>query len=203
MNALPPSQVATWLLKRFVSGTRNEPLLGDLLEEYRAGRSSFWYWRQVLIAIAQSTIVETRAHKRRAIRAAVMTFLLYQMLWLEIAAPTYMANYYRWRPYDGDAYLGLLAVAGIITGWIVASLHRPHHRALVLFCAAALPIFEVPFFLPFFVSDALHSSLSRSDTIFAASLMILGMLGVLVGGLFVCAPEVTVEPAGLSPEPEA
>ena len=44
-----PPRFATWLLSRW--GPANVALLGDLLEEYRAGRSARWYWRQVMIAM--------------------------------------------------------------------------------------------------------------------------------------------------------
>lgn len=44
----------TWLLNRFVSGSRREALLGDLFEEYQAGRTAGWYWREALIALVVS-----------------------------------------------------------------------------------------------------------------------------------------------------
>lgn len=56
MTALQPPPLATWLLRQFDSGARNEPLIGDMVEEYRAGRFSLWYWRQVLVAILQSCV---------------------------------------------------------------------------------------------------------------------------------------------------
>jgi hypothetical protein len=42
-NLSRPPTVATWLLKHFRSGPRNDSLIGDLTEEYRRGRSSAWY----------------------------------------------------------------------------------------------------------------------------------------------------------------
>ena len=46
---MTPPRLATWLLGH-LNGT-NEALAGDLLEEYRHGRSAAWYWRQVMKAI--------------------------------------------------------------------------------------------------------------------------------------------------------
>jgi hypothetical protein len=49
MTPTEPPLMATWLLEQI--GRKNPSLAGDLLEEYRHGRSVAWYWRQVLIAI--------------------------------------------------------------------------------------------------------------------------------------------------------
>jgi hypothetical protein len=48
MTPRHPPRLAVLLLKRFAA---NEPLAGDLHEEYLAGRSSIWYWRQVIAAV--------------------------------------------------------------------------------------------------------------------------------------------------------
>jgi hypothetical protein len=51
MKSSQPPAVATWLLLHFASKRNRDALAGDLIEEYRTGRSESWYWRQVLIAI--------------------------------------------------------------------------------------------------------------------------------------------------------
>ena len=51
MSPRKPPRLATWLLNRFGVAHQNPPLVGDLLEEFRAGRSAAWYWRQTLIVI--------------------------------------------------------------------------------------------------------------------------------------------------------
>lgn len=43
---------ATWLVERFTFGLHSRALAGDLLEELQHGRSAWWYWRQVCLAIA-------------------------------------------------------------------------------------------------------------------------------------------------------
>ncbi len=43
MRPTEPPPIATWLLEHV--GLRNQSLAGDLLEEYRTGRSGAWYWR--------------------------------------------------------------------------------------------------------------------------------------------------------------
>lgn len=71
----PPPQ-ATWILEHLATGTRNDALAGDLLEEFRAGRSDAWYWRQTLSACAVSW---TRS---LALRGPMLVFAL---LWCALA----------------------------------------------------------------------------------------------------------------------
>ncbi len=42
-------RMAMWLMRHV--GPPNEALAGDLLEEYRQGRSAWWYWMQVMEAV--------------------------------------------------------------------------------------------------------------------------------------------------------
>ena len=42
---------ASWMLEHLTFGSDNEALSGDLLEEFQLGRSTKWYWRQVVAAI--------------------------------------------------------------------------------------------------------------------------------------------------------
>jgi hypothetical protein len=51
MNVRTPPRLATWLLKHFGPTYRRDSLLGDLLEEYQAGRTAAWYWRQTGAAL--------------------------------------------------------------------------------------------------------------------------------------------------------
>jgi len=47
-----PPALAVWLLDRLGYTRQNAALAGDLLEEFRNGRSAGWYWRQALAVIA-------------------------------------------------------------------------------------------------------------------------------------------------------
>ncbi len=53
MNEMRPPSLATWLLKHTL-GPRHDALAGDLLEEFRSGRSRAWYWRQTRSALAHT-----------------------------------------------------------------------------------------------------------------------------------------------------
>ena len=50
MRRREPPSLATWMLEHLAPGGRDEALGGDLLEEFRQGRSEGWYWWQVLSA---------------------------------------------------------------------------------------------------------------------------------------------------------
>jgi hypothetical protein len=68
MRSSEEPKIATWLFKSF-SG--NKELAGDLIEEYRGGRSAAWYWRQVLLAVAVGLRQEILSHKFLAAKAVV------------------------------------------------------------------------------------------------------------------------------------
>ena len=63
----PVPALATELLLRF--GPPDESFVGDLAEEYAAGRSRAWYWRQVLSAIALLSVRQVGAHPLRTATA--------------------------------------------------------------------------------------------------------------------------------------
>lgn len=65
--------LASLLLERL--GPEDEVLLGDLQEEYAAGRSAFWYWRQVCTAVAMATWSDLRVHPLIAARAVIVGLL--------------------------------------------------------------------------------------------------------------------------------
>ena len=54
-----PPRIASLILQRLAPG--NEALHGDLDEEFSSGRSSVWYWRQVMAAIARQGPLAVRA----------------------------------------------------------------------------------------------------------------------------------------------
>jgi hypothetical protein len=52
------ARLALWLLGLLAH--RNEPLAGDLLEQFRSGRSLLWLWGQLLVAIAMGSFRQPR-----------------------------------------------------------------------------------------------------------------------------------------------
>ncbi len=51
MKISQPPILATRLLKWLAPGPHGDALAGDLMEQYREGRSTAWYWRQALLGI--------------------------------------------------------------------------------------------------------------------------------------------------------
>jgi hypothetical protein len=73
-TAMLPS-AAVWLLKTWGSARYRESLLGDLIEQRRAGRSAGWCLRQVAWALWLARVEGFRSPRwRAAIKALIVTF---------------------------------------------------------------------------------------------------------------------------------
>jgi hypothetical protein len=83
------TSVATWMLDHL--GAHNESLSGDLLEELYAGRTTAWYWRQTLSAIAIALSARARTYLTPLIFSAGWS-LLYPTLWPAILHSTLAQN---------------------------------------------------------------------------------------------------------------
>jgi hypothetical protein len=71
MNDRKPPALARWMLDHLISRETNEALSGDLLEAFRTGRSSGWYWYQVIAAIAIAWSWNAWRHRTMLFFAAV------------------------------------------------------------------------------------------------------------------------------------
>ena len=115
--------IAVWLFDRL---DLDSALAGDLLEERARGRSAFWYWRQVAIAICLVIWRALLGHKLLALRAVatgcatsyVLMFLFERFLpHLAPLGPTASAR--TWI-----IGLSLILLIQSLTGWVVARTHR-------------------------------------------------------------------------------
>jgi hypothetical protein len=139
MNAARPPRLAVWLLRRFGSSPNNAAIIGDLDEQYRRGRSLLWYWRQVLLAIAEGFVAEIRLHKLLAIGALLIgnLFKIVTTYLLDLVARYVARQRHAWE--TPNLLLSSLVVTILlcaISARIVALLHRPHERATVFAFAA-------------------------------------------------------------------
>jgi hypothetical protein len=71
-----PPKRAIWLLRHLGSGSRSEALTGDLVERFREGRSSGWFWKQAFIAIAVGALREIRRHWPQICYAIAVTVMI-------------------------------------------------------------------------------------------------------------------------------
>ena len=148
MRPAPP--VAKWLLTRLAPSTP-ESVLGDLEEEYEAGRSTGWYWRQVCRAIVTSTARQMTAHPVLTVRAVFVGWVLlwiffeyvFQLLispeeWLFVRGvadirswwPNITPHIHTLRGSTSATAISIVAPLGCAgAGWIVARFHK---REMVL-----------------------------------------------------------------------
>jgi hypothetical protein len=143
------------MLERFAPG--NEALHGDLDEEFSSGRSSIWYWRQVLAAIARQGPLAVRARGLVAAENFVTGIITLVMIGFYAA---FVVNVTQWLlrsegapvwarlpnalgAVNGGAFV-LTFVLGLTAGRWIARRHRAHRVvAIVTFggatmlCAAA------------------------------------------------------------------
>jgi hypothetical protein len=145
MNARHPPRLARTLLQRCCGGRFHESLEGDLLEEFAAGRSSAWYWRQVACAIQQH--LRNVARQQMVTFAAATLFFIFA-LWL-IAPATYpVVGWARTlEPMRALVLLGWLAGIPFILGGMAGAAER-RQRAGAILLGAALA-YLTPVTLPF------------------------------------------------------
>ena len=70
------STVVLWLLQQSGIAEKNQPIIGDLLEEYASGRSARWLWWQALAAVVTTAAGDLRQHKLLALRAVGIGILV-------------------------------------------------------------------------------------------------------------------------------
>jgi hypothetical protein len=173
-----PPALATKLLESLVAERTSEALLGDLIEQYAAGRSRLWYWRQVLQALAISAGQEVRRRKLQSISAIIVGCVTALPL---CYFSTSLAARFVWGYKAYLVFLPLTFFSAAASGWIV---RRSHPRPMVViyagFCVVASVVaFAVYAWLPFY--DRMPGPVLAY---FVAVDFIIGPLGVLAGGLW-------------------
>ena len=197
MSASQPPRLATWLVQHLGSGPRRESLVGDLIEQYRNGRSATWYWRQVLTAILIGVTRDVRAHKLLAIRAVAIGWLCYVLFsfpvnWLFGVTRVWVTSwlvdtgrYSFWWVFWSGRLPGTLFVyvACAASGWIVARLHQGHSAAMVCLYGATVLLFEYGMICWMFARHG-HPPMPQAALILPMFLTIGRPISILVGGLW-------------------
>ena len=188
-----PPRIATFVLNRL--GPQNDVLVGDLAEEYSRRQSKWWYWRQVLIAVALHLATDVRGHRLIALRGIVTGVLL--LLALEWIIAPIGAGFNRWLlrfpfglvmmttiPSRFFFYWMLRFWTAVVAGWVVARLH-PRQRAIavlgIVLTVGLMAIFTERFY--FLVRNSLTHERFVPYLLTYLFGHAVGMAGVLVGGL--------------------
>jgi hypothetical protein len=99
MNRPQPPALATWFMSALLLGHHADALIGDLIEQHRRGRSSAWYWRQAVVAIAMTFAAEMWQQKLLASVAVALGTYLGQ-IYMFVVRPSWVAELDRlWYPY--------------------------------------------------------------------------------------------------------
>ena len=182
--------IAVWLLSR-VGGTETstESLTGDLLEEFRRGRSAWWLWTQVFATIAITAWHEVWAHKLTGMGGIVTGFA---SLWCfaSLAALSLTSVGFPhaadWRWPQGFVILAVGFGYGILSGWIVGRVHHVHRVAAVFsFLASALiaPMIELPL-LYWLAPSVFFATVIPMLPMALAATYIAAPVAILIGGFW-------------------
>jgi hypothetical protein len=131
---------AEWLLERFGIPQRDESLMGDLTEEYNAGRSGFWLLRQIVNAIATTVAHDIKHHWLLTARAVAMGWTLWFGCARIVSYFSLVGRPVLWSRIEGIVIFTLWPA---FIGWLVARAHRAEQAAVVLAYAASLAIYDV------------------------------------------------------------
>jgi len=139
-----PPGLAMAILTRL--GPQDQPMVGDLIEEYTTGRSRMWFWRQALAAVAAGAIRGIRDQPLRAVGAVALgwavlalVFVLFgdkaanglaKLVWNWNRAVGYGSNV--WWPFQITA--AFVSYAGFaLSAFVVARLHRGNPAMLLAY----------------------------------------------------------------------
>jgi hypothetical protein len=155
MSSRTVPRVATWLLERVGGRSRFEPLIGDLVEQFEAGHSRLWYWRQAVGALAIDLAQMLRLQAFSFIAAVAVGSVLIRLAdagYSYVFQPfhEHLSAVSHWSAeavlrVAGVEICGVLANALIFaTAWVVTRIHRAHPRAVLSVCAAAVTVQYLP-----------------------------------------------------------
>jgi hypothetical protein len=197
MTLRTPPPVARSLMERLGPADRRESLIGDLTEQYQRGRSSFWFWRQSLMAIAIGAVRDLRRDPDHVVHA-LLTGLGALLLYWQVSGPLTMALGYLarqnhwWRdtfwPVQEAIFFPFGFLGGIFAGWLVARFHRPQLAAALLALIAAWVALDLPSLFRL-APDAWGYPNYRYQLVMNLGRLLCMVLGTFVGGMSTGGPK--------------
>lgn len=198
MRSSQPPIVATWVLTHF--GNRNEVLAGDLVEEYRRGRTVAWYWRQVIVAILVGCGDEIRTHKLLTVRAVITGWAALILSGYLISLPLYKLYsralvglglgppWFWWRHYYTYPVVFVPCIGGFLSGWLVARFHQTHRATMVVMYGVSVLLTSLPEIFRL-ATNSLSDSRFVSYLLTYSLTECLFVVSILLGGLRSTNPE--------------
>ncbi len=202
--------LATWLLERFGVKQQNEALIGDLAEEYQAGKSAAWYWWQTLVAISVAVPRDIRQHKLLAVRAIAMGWIFARAFgWFFGDFTTHLPPWFmtHWSPPSQFVFgpimvpwsvlkLGLIGwwwLKLVLIGWLVARTHRAQAAAMVLIFATSRILYVSTSYMNHYLVSGTYVHVPLQQDLMIFTNLALQILPIVVGGLLV-TPKAQPEP---------
>ena len=180
--------LANWFVTRLIAPPEAEAIAGDLIEQFRRGRSRLWFCRQALAAIVIWNWRELSAHKLVAISgiltgiASLWCFAALLTIGLSSVGLIVHAVDWRWPHYIALFTFAVLYTAA--SGWIVGRLH-PAHRRTAVFAFFAFMGTAVLWQLPLYyvLAPSIFFSTLLPHLPFFVVGGLLGAPSILIGGL--------------------
>jgi hypothetical protein len=156
MSSRIAPRAAIWLLER-LGGSRFEPLIGDLVEQFASGRSRFWLWRQTAGALANRFLAVLRTHAL-SFSSAVLAGCALNWLWQFGCSFAFQSVYVnlaavKQHPWAFGAFARLAGMQAnmaaeyalcFTSAWLVTRIHRAHQRAVLLVFTAVIIAQSLP-----------------------------------------------------------
>ena len=190
MRSDKPPRLAAALLRCLAPA--EEALAGDLQEEFPAGRSRGWYWRQVIGAIAIEAWRNLRDQKLVALGAVAMALVIYYALAFSVSeigndmnrvvtphVPLWMLEYGVYQVITGVA---LTLVAYWTIGALIMGLSRHHGTVALLALLTFIVLFEFPRWTLLALFSMPEDQIARF-VIIDTTMMMAKIAGIVMGGM--------------------
>jgi hypothetical protein len=166
MKHIRPPSLATWMLEHLTPADRDEALAGDLLEDFRCGRSKTWYWQQTLTACTVGWLRHLSERRMLVVFAALWSMLAPAWLALELRFLNGShASAGTWRmdaQFSGIGSIGLWLLLNLGFLWAGMLLYFLSHaniaksfsrQTIVRALALAAPVFFFAYFGSFVLAN--------------------------------------------------
>jgi hypothetical protein len=166
MSPRRPPALPDWLLDRSAFARQNPPLSGDLLEEFRSGRSAAWYWRQALAVIVTGLVRNARVNRRALMVStvgSVAEICYWLALWWFLRPP---------QPHPSAERISVFLVGMLVAALVLLARDNPSDQ----YQRAMLAIVACAWFIGFLMTYWL---ITRFCSTFLAAFVSLQALGLL------------------------